>query len=374
MIKKVYLPYINFATSVMKKILIVYFDTIISNDNLYVRSLYEELRRQGCLVDCSIDSFWDTSKTYDIIHFQFPEVIFKWRTPSEKNLRQLRNRIDELKRQHTKLIYTRHNSAPHYSHAAKTELYRIIETNCDAIIHLGEYSRQEYNTLYPQNKIEHFVVPHHIYDRCGYTCFSRKEAREKLHLPLDKFIILTFGSYRKESEREFIAAAFRQLPMSDKFLLAPGFYNDCFVNRRTPLQNFLHYHSLKSKYHPNPNESRLQHKKIDNAELSYYFSASDIVLIQRQEILNSGNIPMAFLFHKVAAGPSLGNLNALLTQTGNPVFNPRDNESVVNAIIQARQFTKSGLGEKNFEFAQQNMGTAHIAHKTIICYNNLLKI
>ena len=178
-------------------ILFVYFDKIIQNDNLYVKSLCEEIRRQNGSVECSIDAFWNSPRKYDIVHIQFPEVIFKWRQPSDNGLKALRQRIARLKSMGTKIVYTRHDAIPHYcTDKNKLELYRIVETQSNAIIHLGEYSRQEFAHIYPENTARHFVIPHHIYDSCGYAFPSKLTSRNKLGLPTDKFIILTFGSYR----------------------------------------------------------------------------------------------------------------------------------------------------------------------------------
>lgn len=68
-------------------ILFVYFDKTIQNDNLYVKSLCEEIRRQNGSIECSIDAFWNSTRKYDIVHIQFPEVIFKWRQPSDNGLK-----------------------------------------------------------------------------------------------------------------------------------------------------------------------------------------------------------------------------------------------------------------------------------------------
>lgn len=356
-------------------ILFVHFPQIITNDNLYIHSLYEEVQRQNGSTECDIAAFWNSRKKYDIVHIQFPEVIFKWRKPTENGLKALRQRIDWFKQQGSKIVYTRHNAAPHYCcDPNKLELYRIIETQCDAIIHLGEYSRQDFNRLYPGNKIKHFVISHHIYDLCGYTFPSKDNARERLKIPAEKFVILTFGSYRNEEEQELVIKAFEQLPVDHKFLLAPGFYNNCFVNRKTPIRNRFKYYIQKKKFQLDKSVALQQHGKIDNTFLPYYFSAADIVLIQRKAILNSGNVPMAFFFHKAVAGPDFGNIGELLRQTGNPTFNLTDSLSVVHAISQLRQSNTGILGEKNAEFAQKYMGTQIVAQKTISAYKQTLLI
>lgn len=183
-------------------ILFVYFDKTIQNDNLYVKSLCEEIRRQNGSVECSIDAFWNSTRKYDIAHIQFPEVIFKWRQPSDNGLKVLRQRIARLKSMGTKIVYTRHDAIPHYcTDKNKLELYRIVETQSNAIIHLGEYSRQEFARIYPENTARHFVIPHHIYDSCGYAFPSKLTSRNKLGLPTDNssFSLLGVTATKKSS-------------------------------------------------------------------------------------------------------------------------------------------------------------------------------
>ncbi len=355
------------------KILIVYFSQVIQYDNLYVKSLYEEMRRQGFQATCSIDNFWDLAQHYDIIHIQFPEVIFKWRTPSQQDLAKLNRCIEARKRQGSKIIYTRHNRVPHYcSEPTKLELYQIIEGACDGIIHLGEYSRQEFLATHPQSQARHTIIPHHIYNHSGYNMPSRETARRHLQLPLDRFVILTFGAYRNPEERTLITHAFRQLPIGNKYLLAPGFYNDCFKNRKTPISNRLKYYRQKKEFHMPESEGKLLHRKLNNSELPDYFAAADMVLIQRKTILNSGNVPMAFFFHRVVAGSMQGNVGQLLQQTGNPTFDLADSASVVQAILQAKELTQADYGEKNAQFAQQHMRVELVAQSTVSYYQQLL--
>ena len=51
--------YTKHRPSIAMNILFVYFDKIIQNDNLYVKSLCEEIRRQNGSIECSIDAFWN---------------------------------------------------------------------------------------------------------------------------------------------------------------------------------------------------------------------------------------------------------------------------------------------------------------------------
>ena len=73
---------------------------------------------------------------------------------------------------------------------------------------------------------------------------------------------------------------------------------------------------------------RLEPKRdFTDEEVALYFAAADAVFIQRLDDLNSGNLPMAFLFRKAVAGPAGGNIGEWLRKTDNPVFDPQDPDS-----------------------------------------------
>lgn len=59
---------------------------------------------------------------------------------------------------------------------------------------------------------------------------------------------------------------------------------------------------------------------------------------------------------------------------GNPTFDLTDSHSVIEAVTHARQLANTGYGEKNAEFARQNMNTELIAQKTILCYQQIYNL
>ena len=147
-----------------------------------------------------------------------------------------------------------------------------------------------------------------------------------------------------------------------KFLLAPRMFPFAkHPGQRNPLKRLL---SLAG-YYLVPALLRLRNIRagangelIDNDELPYYIAASDVIFVQRKRILNSGNVPLAFLFRKVVAGPDNGNVGELLRETGNPVFSPDDNAGIVRALEQAGRLAEQGKGEENYRYARQHMNLA----------------
>lgn len=64
-----------------------------------------------------------------------------------------------------------------------------------------------------------------------------------------------------------------------------------------------------------------------------------MVFIQRTDILNSGNVPLALSFGRVVTGPDSGNIGGLLAETGNPAFDPADPRSVDIALERAARLS-----------------------------------
>ena len=201
------------------KILIVYKASGLS-DNPFVRLLAEGIRACGFEVVCSAGEFWNNAEAYDVIHLQWPEELFGWSYPTAEQVAALRQQFRTLHEKGIPVVYTRHNTRPHKGDAQLAEAYRLTEENADAVVHLGNYSRREFLAAYPASQQLHAVIPHHIYEGL-YAPIDRGEARRKLGIPADAFVMLAFGAFRHASERKLVWRAFRRLPLAGKFLLAP---------------------------------------------------------------------------------------------------------------------------------------------------------
>jgi hypothetical protein len=97
-----------------------------------------------------------------------------------------------------------------------------------------------------------------------------------------------------------------------------------------------------------------------------YFCAADVVLIQRLDILNSGNLPMAFHAGKVVVGPKVGNVGEILHETGNFTFDPYSIRSAVVALQKA--LTETAKGAENKNYAAKHWSADIIAASLLIIY------
>jgi len=104
---------------------------------------------------------------------------------------------------------------------------------------------------------------------------------------------------------------------------------------------------------------------VPEIEIQKYLNAADVVIIQRFNHLNSGNIPLGFSFKKVVVGPKTGNITEILESTNNPVYDPNDINSLSTALSEGLKLAEKDHGEKNYQFAQLKwntveVGTAHV--------------
>lgn len=346
------------------RILIVYKASGLS-DNPFVRLLAEGIRACGFEVVCSVDAFWNDAAAYDVVHFQWPEELFGWSYPSPEQVEELRDRLRMLRERGIPIVYTRHNTLPHKGNDRVREAYRLIGDYADAVVHLGDYSLRQFRTKYPESKQLHVVIPHHIYEGVYGPGITREEARQRLGVPADSFVVLAFGAFRHDFERKLVWRAFRRLRVAKKFLLAPRLWPYTLSgSHRRGVKRF----ATRMLYHAAHAVEGLFRSRITSAEglipdteLPAYFTAADVVFIQRTDILNSGNVPQAFAFGRVAAGPAAGNIGGMLEATGNPVFDASDPASVDRALTEAARLAAAGHGAANRAYALEHLRLPQIA-------------
>ena len=344
-------------------------------DNLFVPILCQGLQAKGIDVEVSVEKFWTDDLFYQIIHFQRPEEITGRNKQYIKKIQLLEKRIAFLKHQGSKFIYTRHNSRPHYYNPITYLAYNIIESSCDMIVHMGQFSYDEFRQQYPRS--HNIIIPHHIYESTYNENISKKEAREKLNLPPDKFIILAFGKFSRKDEIAMVIASFLKFKCKNKYLLAPRLLPfSPHTGNKSSLKKFLSsilYHTSKFICKLNRIQANSNEMIISNEELPYYIIASDLLMIQRKRILNSGNLPLAFLFKKVVVGPDYGNIRNILNESGNPIFNPDNTNSIVQALAQGFQMTQVHKGEDNYLYAKQHFSLQQVSELYRQVYINLIQ-
>ena len=317
-------------------------------DNLFVPILCDAIRTTGIDVRCSTNEFWNSDTPYDIIHFQWPEEVMEGNCDDPDRICRLKECIAFFRSRGARFVYTRHNVRPHDANEVIGRAYDIIEEQSDVVVHMGRYSLDEFAAKHADSR--NVIIPHPIYQYTYKEDISVERARQYLNLPQEAFIVTSFGKFRNREERRMVTGAFRKWDEAKKFLLAPRLY---------PFSRFNRYAS---------------DEPIDNCDLPYYMAASDVIFIQRKDILNSASIPLAFLFHKVVIGPNIGNIGEILQDTGNPVFHPDNQFDIIRALEAARQLSARRKGEDNYAYAIENMNSGKIGKEYAELYRNLANL
>ena len=345
---------------------------VISNPyagNPYVYTLMDGI----CKIDnkfvwnYGIKSFWSNEIfQFEIIHIQFPEDIVLFSI--KKNiLLEFEQRLRILKSNRIKIIATCHNLRPHTLKDIKyIEAYKITYELADCILHLGEYSLNVFKSKYPL--IHNIFLPHHTYDAI-YSVVNRDESIKQLSLNPSKKYILCFGNFRNNDERKIVTTVLKHYYKFEIEILAPHYYK--YAKRRNKLKMFTAW--LKTKVKSLTTKGlHLYGKYVTDDMLPYFYGAADICLIQRKKILNSGNLPMAFYMGKVVVGPNVGNVGQILKDTGNPTFEPENEDSIIDAIDKALMLNEQGIGEKNKKYADENWSTAKISQQLYDIYKSIV--
>ena len=186
------------------KILIVYNEE--NADNLFVPVLRQGLLDLGLDVRCSVNEFWRNSIDYDIIHFQWPEELVGWNSPTKETVDALSDRLLFYKNKGVRFVYTRHNILPHYGNPLTIEAYCLIEKISDTIVHLGSCGMESMKELYPLKK--HIIIRHHIYENTYNESLTKEEARAYLNINPEKFVVTAFGKFRKKKRGNANAYSF----------------------------------------------------------------------------------------------------------------------------------------------------------------------
>ena len=287
--------------------------------------------------------FRDWNPKYAIVNIHWPEAIFEWKEPTDKQLLELKDSLDKWKI-HSRIIYTKHDENRHKGMTPNfIRLFELIEQNSDLFIHLGTYGQKLYRTKYPN--AQHKVVVHPLYES-SLKKFSKKQAREKLDISQEALVIIVPGSIRNFEERRLVLSSFNALNIKNKVLIATNMRSEIKHDfpgrvRLKALFNVRDYVVNKFKSHHRPPKYLFTYGALDDKALSLRMAAADIVLIPRIKILNSGILFLGLTFNKIIVGPKTGNITEHLKFFKMPLFNPNSTKSIMGALEKGIALVKS---------------------------------
>jgi glycosyltransferase involved in cell wall biosynthesis len=198
---------------------------------------------------------------------------------------------------------------------------------------------------------------------------SKEESIEKLGLPSHQYAI-SLGAFRNDEEKKLffkIADGFRKYGI---YCIAPSLMLDIphgKINKRWIKQRVKLI--ILKLMHPN---AIFNIGYVSDELIPYYFALSDFSIIQRLDILNSGNVPLGMYFANVVLGPNVGNVGEILKETGNPCFDVEDLNTINKVCGDAMKAKMNDIGERNREYVIKNWNTEDVAEMVYQLYKSLV--
>ncbi len=347
------------------KILITSF---YNSPNIYVKSIADALMKmENVEVLCSIDAFWNTNIHFDIIHIQWPEEVLFWKSPTVELLKNLKEKILYWKNKGSKIVVTRHNNLPHNSKELSESLYKMVYGCADAIIHLGNYSKEN---LSSDNAINE-VILHPNYNSL-ISENNNQNLKELFKIPNQAKVLLSFGAIRKQKEEDLLIDAFQKFQKNNKnvyLVICNPIFPSKKVGYRSSVISRLKWE--RKKYLYDKTNIIFAESKVPNEKLNSYMDLSDVIITPRFEVLNSGVVFLAMTYGKPIVAPDTGNITEIMNKTGNPLFEIGNKKSLSQAIDMAFS-QEEKLGKGNKDFSDQYCDVEDIALQHFHIYSKIM--
>ncbi|HET6406478.1 MAG TPA: hypothetical protein VFG14_01255 [Chthoniobacteraceae bacterium] len=320
---------------------------IPSNHRDFVDYLAESYRGAGWEVVVGTANFEIAGAEFDLVHFQWPEEIAGWNEPSEAQLIQIAERLDDWGRR-AQLVLTAHNLRPHRNGAAPRyrKLYDLFYDRMHVVAHFTSTSRDEVTRdLPPASRPKHIVTGYFNLDRLLPAKRDRAHARNGLNLPSDAFAILVFGGLREWAEVELIRDGFDRASVPGKSLLMCGRYDESGPSWRQRWRRWTWSRWLRSR------KAVIVQGYVPDGDVHRVADAADAVLIPRLRSMNSGLPALGASFGKIIIAPRCGAYPELLAGTHHPIYEPGDPSSLARAMEVASKLDRMTIATEDRRLA-----------------------
>jgi beta-1,4-mannosyltransferase len=276
--------------------------------NPYTRLLYENIRKNVVdIVDFSARRA--LLGRYDIFHLHWPEYYVAQKSTFKAVVGSfgLLFLVSWARLRGAKVVWTVHNLESHRQTRPRAEkLYwkaftRLVDGYFALTSGGYEAARERFP---PLRSVPGFIVPHGHYRGAYPNSVSRAEARLRLGISDSAKAAVFFGNIARYKNVSALIRAFRKLDMPEAVLRVVG---DC--------KGQLDPKTLEVEAASDPRiDIRLGF--VPSEEVSYLFSASDLVVLPFAEILNSGSALLALSFNRPILVPAKGAMSELQQSVG----------------------------------------------------------
>ena len=274
----------------------------------YISKLIEIVESlENVKVITGLSKFWKKTEGIDLVIINWPDYLFNWKKKiTDQEILKLTETLKFYQSKGTKLLTVVHDEYAHHTRNKNRDLiFDICYSNSDILAHLGDYSLKKYTEKYFRLGIKNVLLYHPLFN---YKFDKLDQGLLKKQYSLvGKNVVLVPGNIRNFNELKLVLKTFRNIVDTNKYLIIQrigfnrgnlGFCNKLWYNF------FLKFHSNKILI--------VGTSPVDQSKLVELFTLSDIVLLSRFNILNSGNLILANQFNKRIIGFETGNITEWL--------------------------------------------------------------
>lgn len=261
-------------------------------------------------------------------------------------------------------VSTIHDILPFNQKFYDMYFHKKLYALADSIILQAPSNMERFANLFPDLKDKTTMVPHgHMLDYIEQC--TRDEAREALHLPKDKTIMLFFGQIKKVKGVDVLLKAFAKIKNENPDLMlviAGSVWKADFTECEEIIKANDFGDSLRTDI-----------RYITDEEVKYYYSAADITVLPYTDVYQSGVIQLAYGYSKTVVATALPAFTQFVTEgeTGF-IAEPGDAESLAAAILRAVEHKDSldEIGKKGNALVRDRLDWNKLAKRIIDeCYN-----
>lgn len=235
------------------------------------------------------------------------------------------NKIDTMKTNGFKIIWTVHNILPHDSILQSSQIKLRVELTkrCDIIHTMCEDTPELSEAFFSIPKDKIVTIPHPTYESFYPDQYSDLESRYQLGIDHDDFVFLFFGSIQAYKGLHDLVRAFKILESKSKRKLKLIIAGKVF--------NQSNFKTIQDEI--NSSENIILHQtRIANEDVQHFFKAANVCVCPYRITLNSGVAHLAHTFRTPVIGPNVGGFKELLSNGGGLTYEQLNFEDLVEKM------------------------------------------
>ena len=252
-----------------------------------------------------------------------------------------------------RIIWSVHNVSSHEHGGAGFERWvtKLLLTFSDKVTGFNEYIRKQLADQYGFHKT--ILMRQGLYEGCYPDTVSRVDARKKLSIPENNFVLLMFGALQAYKGVDVLIRAFAAYDSECTTLIIAGSSKNC-----------PEYGKLLGDLAGHDERILLYDRYVSDDEVQYFFRAADYTIYPYRQIANSGTIFLSLTFGVPIIVSDKGGVREVtdIEPEARILIDELTEENIIDAIQRAR---KGGCEREKMERIQKELRWSNLKTEVI---------